>query len=145
VSPGSPDPLLVRRRLAFLDELLVELVRHQGLPLASLRSDLTRTLAVERALQLCAQVVVDLANHLLASAGLSSDDGQDAVRKLGRLGVLPAPFADRLAPVASFRNVLVHAYVEVDLAIVHERLNHGLEDFREFAVDVSAWLERKLP
>lgn len=43
-------------------------------------------------------------------------DYYDAILRMGELEVLQADFARRLAPVAGFRNVLVHEYVAVDRA-----------------------------
>jgi len=33
---------------------------------------------------------------------------------MGELGVLPVDFARHLAPLAGFRNILVHEYLEVE-------------------------------
>jgi len=54
--------------------------------------------------------------------------------------VLPAEFATRFRGVAGFRNVLVHAYLDVDLGRVHAVLNDHLDDFTEFARHVEGWV-----
>ena len=41
-------------------------------------------------------------------------DYYEAIVRLGELGVLPPEFAAHLAPLAGFRNILVHEYLEVD-------------------------------
>jgi hypothetical protein len=51
-----------------------------------------------------------------------------------------ARFASRFRAVAGFRDVLVHGYLEVDLARVHAVLNMHLVDFREFAEYVRIYL-----
>jgi len=53
----------------------------------------------------------------------------------------PHSFAARFRAIAGFRNVLVHGYLEVDLAIVQEMLTSRLDDFREFARYVDTHLE----
>jgi uncharacterized protein YutE (UPF0331/DUF86 family) len=93
-----------------------------------------------------------LRRHLLAldaaiqrlrrHAGRDAPDYASAVDILGDLGVLPTEFARRFRGVAGFRNVLVHGYLGVDLARVHELLNSGLDDFVEFARHVERYLER---
>ena len=42
--------------------------------------------------------------------------------------------------MAGFRNVLVHAYLDVDLDVLVRALREGLDDFRAFALHVEAWL-----
>lgn len=48
--------------------------RHAGVSLATLRADIDRAWAVQHGLQLCAQNVLDVATHLVASAGRDAPD-----------------------------------------------------------------------
>jgi uncharacterized protein YutE (UPF0331/DUF86 family) len=140
MSPGQPDPVIVRRHLLALDEAVHNLRRHAGRPLSTLLSDSDERWAVERGLQLCAQNVLDVATHLAASAGRDAPDYASAIDVLGDLGVMPAEFAGRFRGIAGFRNVLVHGYLGVDIIRVHQVLNSGLDDFVEFARFVEAYL-----
>jgi uncharacterized protein YutE (UPF0331/DUF86 family) len=67
-------------------------------------------------------------------------DYASAIDELGALGILPREFADRFRPMAGFRNVLVHGYLEVDVARLHDILNERLGDFVEFAGHVERHL-----
>jgi uncharacterized protein YutE (UPF0331/DUF86 family) len=140
MSPGQYDPAVVRRHLLALDEAVQRLRRHAGQPLSRLHAEPDERWAVERGLQLCAQNVLDIATHLAASAGRDAPDYASAIDVMGDLGVVPAGFARRLRGIAGFRNVLVHGYLAVDPARLHELLNFGLDDFAEFARLVEAHL-----
>ena len=140
MSPGSVDVETVRRHLAALDAALSQLRRHTGRPISALRGDLDSLWAVERGLQICAQNALDVATHLVAGAGRDAPDCASAIDRLAELGVLPQPFADRFRAMAGFRNVLVHGYLEVDVARLHRILNEHLDDFREFAGHVERHL-----
>jgi uncharacterized protein YutE (UPF0331/DUF86 family) len=140
MSPGELDAAVVRRHLLALDQALQVLRRHQGRLVDALQSDREERWVVERGLQLCTQNVLDVATHVAASAGLDVPDYGTAIDRLGELGVLSAEFATRFRPVAGFRNVIVHGYLEVDLAIVHRLLNERLDDFVEFARQVTRYL-----
>ncbi len=48
-------------------------------------------------------------------------------------GVLEQSFADRLVPLAGFRNILVHDYAKIDYTKVAEVVNDRLGDFETFA------------
>lgn len=98
---------------------------------------------VERGLQLCTQNALDIATHLAASAGRDVPDYATAIHQLSDLGVLPAEFAARFRPVAGFRNVIVHGYLDVDLTVVHRLLNNRLDDFVEFARLVGLHLDSR--
>jgi uncharacterized protein YutE (UPF0331/DUF86 family) len=143
MSPGQLDASVVRRHLLALDQALGTLRRHQGRPLDALRSDREERWVVERGLQLCTQNVLDMATHVAASAGLDVPDYGAAIDRLADLGVLSAEFAKRFRPVAGFRNVIVHGYLDVDLTLVHRLLNERLDDFVEFARQVSHYLDSR--
>jgi uncharacterized protein YutE (UPF0331/DUF86 family) len=140
MSPGTPDPLVLRRHLLALDDALNRLERHAAVALEAYTTDPDLQWTVERGLLLCAQNVLDIAAHLSASAGVDSPDYTASIEALGRLGFVPADLAQRLRPLAGFRNVLVHAYLPVDPARVHEALTTKLRDLRDFA----AHIERSL-
>jgi uncharacterized protein YutE (UPF0331/DUF86 family) len=138
MSPGQRDPALVRRHLLALDRALQNLRRHVGRPLSALSADLDERWIIERGLQICAQAALDVATHLAAAAGRDAPDYATAIDQLGDLGVLPESFAVSFRSIAGFRNILVHAYLDVDLARMHTLLNERLEDFAEFARHVQA-------
>ena len=54
----------------------------------------------------------------------------------------PIEFARRFRGVAGFRNVLVHGYLEVDVARLHRVLSEQLDDFVAFADHVERYLAR---
>lgn len=142
MSPGEIDKALVRRHLLALDRALEALRSHRGRSLEELQEDLDELWAVEHGLQVCAQNVIDVATHIAVGAGRDVPDYRSAIDRLGELGVLTRDFAARLSPVAGFRNVLVHGYLEVDVRVVHHLLNQRLEDFAEFARGVERYLSR---
>lgn len=141
MSPGGVDVAVVRRHLLALDGALATLERHCGLTAAELAADREKLWVVERGLQLCAQNALDAATHLAATAGRDVPDYASAIDRLAELGILPHGFAARFRAIAGFRNVLVHGYLDVDLAIVEEMLTTRLDDFREFARYIDAHLE----
>jgi len=142
MSPGQPDAAVVRRHLLALDEAIRRLRSHGGRPLSALTSDPDERWVVERGLQLCAQNAIDIATHLAASVGRDAPDYASAVDILGEIGVIPAEFAARFRGIAGFRNVLVHTYLDVDVARVHQLLNSGLDDFAAFARLIDDYLRR---
>lgn len=139
---GAPDPEVVRRHLFALREALAHLRRHAARTAAELRADADLRWAVERGLQLCAQNALDIATHLAAASGLDAPDYATAIDRLAELSALPADLASRLRPIAGFRNVLVHAYLQTDLGIVERVLREKLVELEEFAERIERYLER---
>lgn len=125
-----------------LDGALKQLRSHVGEPIEALEQNVDKLWAVERGLQLCAQNCIDIATHLVASAGSDVADYASAIDTLGSIGVVPPTFAAQFRAIAGFRNVLVHSYLAVDLDRVHNVLNERLDDFVEFARHIESYLSR---
>jgi uncharacterized protein YutE (UPF0331/DUF86 family) len=61
---------------------------------------------------------------------------------MGELGVLPPDFARHPAPLAGFRNILVHEYLSVDWDQVYRNLQY-LEDLGRFADFIRSWMQQR--
>jgi uncharacterized protein YutE (UPF0331/DUF86 family) len=92
---------------------------------------------------MAAQCCLDISHCIISLEGAQKPvDYYDAILRMGELDVLPGGFARHLAPLASFRNILVHEYLAVDQDEVYRALNH-LEDLERFAESVRRWLADK--
>ena len=99
--------------------------------------------ARERGLQLAAEIILDIGNHILsAHYGISADDYEDIIARLGDTGVIDESLRDRLAGLGGFRNILVHGYLRLDPRRVTEGIRRAPADFTDFGVAVRCWLDR---
>lgn len=121
-------------RLARLQPLQNE-TRHRFAEDAYLRD------IVERNLEVAAQACIDISHRIIAITGAQKRETyRDAILAMGELGIIPGDLALRLAPIAGFRNVLVHDYVAIDWDQVYENLNH-LSDLIAFGDQIRHWLQ----
>ena len=130
----------VRERLLKLEEAAsgLERILAARRPTPDLRDDW----AIERGLQLGAEAVLDIGNHILsAHFGTSARDHEDIITRLGDVGVLPTELRDQLRGLGGFRNILVHGYLSLDPARVRRFAEHAPADFRAFSVAIRVWLE----
>lgn len=125
---------------AIQNDALQRLRRQQGCSEAALAGDRDRRWIVERGLQRCAQNALDVATHIAAGLGHDVTDYASAIDRLADVGVLPRDFAERFRAVAGLRNVIVHGYRDIDLAILHRLLHAGLDDFVLFARHINQYL-----
>ena len=139
---GSADPAVIRRHLAALREALSHLNRYSGSTPDALHANTDLRWTVERGLQLAAQNALDIATHIGAASGSDPADYASAIDNLAKLSILSAEFASRLRRLAGFRNVLVHAYLDLNLAVVASALNEGLRDLGTYADLIEAHLSR---
>ena len=72
------------------------------------------------------QIVIDLAVSASVLLGAGTPQGYaDAFRRLQAAGVIDAALADRLVRAAGFRNVVAHAYQDLDLTRVCQAASAG--------------------
>lgn len=137
-----PDKESLVARLEALDGYLTELDHYAQFSFEEIVSDFVKYRAVQHSLQLAAQVIVDIASHIVTADFRSRvQEYREVINELGRVGVLEPEFARRLAPLAGFRNILVHDYLVVDPAIVSDILMNGRSDMREFGRQIAAYLQ----
>ena len=123
-----------------LNERLARLRPLQERPRADFSADPYLRDIVERNLEVAAQCCIDISHRIIAlEQAQKPRDYYEAILRLGDLGILPADFARRLAPIAGFRNILVHEYLQVDWDEVYDHLQQ-LDDVERFAAPVTQWL-----
>ncbi len=98
---------------------------------------------VERNLEVAAQCVIDICHRIITIENARKPvDYYEAILLMSELNVLPPEFARQLAPLAGFRNILVHEYLGIDWDHVYEKLIN-LDDLLAFGNYVRQWLSRR--
>jgi len=101
---------------------------------------------VERALQVCVQICLDIGAHLIAESGFRHpEDNKDIFVVLAEEGIVPQKFLPDLLNMAGFRNLIVHDYARIDDAAVFGILRRHLDDFDHYARLVNDWMGSALP
>jgi uncharacterized protein YutE (UPF0331/DUF86 family) len=129
--------LVDRERVATrLDRLRDLLERLEGVKAAGeeayLASFDTRAMT-ERCLELAIQICIDVGTQVLMEGRERAPESYSEVfTALAREGVLPDDLGERLAEAAKQRNLLVHAYMDIDDRKVFASLG-SIDDLRQFA------------
>ncbi len=98
---------------------------------------------VERNLEVAAQAVIDIANRIISIEVLEKPrDYYEAIMRLGEAKIIPLDFAQKLAPIAGFRNILVHDYMDINWDEVYNNL-HQLHDLSRFMDYVKNWMKNQ--
>jgi len=131
----------VEARLLRLEAVISELTRLAGTDPDRLQANLSEMWGVERGLQLGAEILLDIGNHILvAQYGVSAQEYRDIFKRLAERKVVSQSLAERLDGLAGFRNILVHGYLDLDPERVLENLRRAPKDFSELAREIRDWL-----
>lgn len=129
------DSGLIAKKLALIETCLQEL-RTLARP-ESLRTDIREQRFVEHTLQVAIQSALDVASHIVSDERLGEPEtNRELFDLLVRGGRISEVLASPLRDMASFRNVLVHGYQEVDLGIVEDVLANHLGDLEAFVAAI---------
>lgn len=125
------DPALVAKKLALIESCVSDL--HRLAQPEALATDVREQRFVEHTLQVAIQAALDVASHIVSDRRLGEPrTNRELFDLLQRDAWIEEPLASTLRNMAGFRNVLVHGYEDVDLAVVRDVLANHLGDLETF-------------
>ncbi len=120
---------------------MTELESLKGKPVNEFLQNPKLRAIAERNLEVAAQCCIDMANRIISLEDLEKPrDYYEAILRLGEVDILPIEFAKKFAPIAGFRNVLVHEYLGIDWNEVYGWLQN-LGELYHFAEAITKWLQ----
>jgi len=129
------DAALAAKKLAQIESCVSDLRRLARVE--AMASDLREQRFVEHTLQIAIQAALDVASHIVSDRRLGEPrTNRELFALLERDDWIDAPLAATLRNMAGFRNVLVHGYDDVDLAVVRDVVEHHLGDLDAFVAAV---------
>jgi uncharacterized protein YutE (UPF0331/DUF86 family) len=139
-------PEFVERKLRLIADELARLAPFRDLAYEDLVADPIKLAAIERMLERIVLRAVDVNEHLISQLASPDESAtarlayRDTFLKLGNLAIIPEPLAQRIAPSAGLRNVLVHEYNDVDHRIVHAAIRTALSDYTAYVRAVGDYI-----
>lgn len=130
------DRTLVEKKLALIVSAVSDLRRLARLEV--MRHDVREERFIEHTLQLAVQAALDVASHIVSDESLGEPEtNRELFDLLARAAWISPELAGHLSRMAGFRNVLVHGYDDVDLAVVEDIVRHRLDDMLQFVTVVN--------
>lgn len=141
MTPPLLDAAAVQVKLALMAALLDDLDGVGAVDAPVLERDRMLRHAVERVLTQLVDLAVSVNGHVAVAGGRAAPATyRESFAAAAATGALPAALADRLAPSAGLRNVLVHEYTAVDLGLVVRGVEVARTDYRAYVRAVAGWL-----
>ena len=101
---------------------------------ANLRDNITKQDSIILNLQRAAEAAIDLSMHLARVRRLGiPQESREGFELLAKSGMLPVALSEALKRMVGFRNVAVHDYRKLDLAVVEAIVQGHLDELLEFA------------
>lgn len=131
------NPLLLRK-VAVIERSVARAREEFSAAGSGFPNDFTRQdAAVLNILRGC-EAALDLANIMILERGLEApQSSRDSYRVLVEAGLLPATLGERMQRMVGFRNIAVHQYQQLDLAIVEAILRNDLGDLLRYGATLA--------
>jgi uncharacterized protein YutE (UPF0331/DUF86 family) len=127
---------VILTKFSILDDEVAHLRELGALTTARLDKDHFLKHGIERSLQICVEIVFDVAQHILSLEGRPpSPTAFSALRGLEAMGIIDS--AETYQSMIQFRNFVVHRYEQVDSGVLITIINEHLEDLTAFRNEVT--------
>ena len=84
-------------------------------------------------LQRACEQIIDLANYTIKKKKLGlPKESKESFNILAEAAIIPRELAVKMGKMVGFRNVLVHEYQKLDIALMVDVINNHLEDLVDF-------------
>lgn len=133
------DREAVHSRLRVMDELLDHLdgLRADGIDV----SELAIRLQIERILSALVDLAVAINAHVVVQAGLAAPPDMTAsFDAAATVGLIEAALARELRPSVGLRNIVIHAYADLDLTVLAEAVPLAAAGYRTYVRSAARWL-----
>ena len=91
---------------------------------------------IERSLQICVEIVIDVAQRILSLEGRpAAPTSAEALNSLEAMGIIQS--ADLYRTMIQFRNFVVHRYERVDSCVLVSILEKHLDDLVRFRTEIN--------
>lgn len=129
------DAPLIEKKLARIEQCLADLRSRADVEVLS--TDVVMQRFVEHTLQIAIQAALDVASHIVSGERLGEPStNHELFDLLARGSWLEPEVVGALRGMVGFRNVVVHEYDDVDLAVVRDVVEHHLDDLVAFVAAI---------
>lgn len=124
-------------RLKELDTVIEELSLHKDLTVEDIKTSLSKRWIIERGLIAGANLIFDIADHILASKfHIYAETYEDSLRLLYEKGIITKELFEKIEGLGGFRNILVHEYLGIDIDEEYKNFQKAIVVFKEFGKEI---------
>jgi len=135
------DKEIIGRKLAIIIQNLESLEPIKNMTIDEYIKDVYRRKATERLLQELIEAAIDINTHIIVQTGNTApDDYYESFIKAGKLKIISADLAKKLAPSAGLRNRLVREYDLLEHSMVLEAVKMAEELYPEYVKDIEDYI-----
>ena len=126
---------VIINKLARIEEYLTKLKKITPTTFEEFKNDWRTQMIVERGLQILIEIIIDVANRLIAIKNWGpTTSSADSIRLLALKKVISSE--EPYLKMTRFRNFIIHDYDKIDREIVYSILTKNMDDIKRFRDEV---------
>ncbi|MHA2362559.1 MAG: type VII toxin-antitoxin system HepT family RNase toxin [Candidatus Hodarchaeales archaeon] len=138
------DNDIIFRRLHLIKNCVEKINQILGRGIETYLEDEILELALERCLQISAQSIADIGSHIIAQKGWSIPETYSQILSvLGKKDVIEKQLAKKLAEFMGLRNILVHAYLDIESERLFSEVKININNLTEFIKEIKEYIDKK--
>ncbi len=124
---------IIKAKLNVMRENLVKLKAELEATDEALKKDDRAKSALERYFQLVVDAAVSINEHIISEENLEvPDDYFGTFGILGKAGILPMEFSEKIAPSVGLRNQIIHQYEKIDVYLMLQNIRKNIHQYDEY-------------
>ena len=124
---------IIKAKLNTMRENLVKLKAELEVTDEAIKRDDRSKSALERYFQLVVDGAVGINEHIISEENLEvPDDYFGTFAILGKAGVLPTEFSEKIAPSVGLRNQIIHQYEKIDVYLMLQNIRNNIHQYDEY-------------
>jgi uncharacterized protein YutE (UPF0331/DUF86 family) len=141
MKPRKLDSESILSKLSTMRRLLRELQSMGEFDRGRLESHFSDQLVAERVLTAVVDLAAAINTHVAAvELNEAPHDLKTSFRLASQAGLIDKNLADKLAPSTGLRNVLIHAYMDLDIDKFLEAIPMAIGQYGQYIEQVARWL-----
>ena len=129
---------VIERKLRLLEQKLSEIKEWKITEYSDFKKSSLKINAVERALTVCVEIMIDVSERILAIKKLPPRNSSiENFQELEKIKVIQS--CDRYADMVRFRNFIVHRYENIDTQILFTIITKKLNNFSVFIDEIRTY------
>ena len=126
---------IIERKLRLLEQKLDDIEEWDISDYGTFKKSSLKINAVERALTVCVEIMIDVSERMLALKKIApKDTSVENFMALEKIRAIKS--FEKYADMIRFRNFIVHRYENIDPEILFNIVHSKLNSFREFAEEI---------
>ncbi len=129
---------IILSKISVIEEYVLKLQNYVPASFDQFQADWGLRKIWERSLQVMIEVMIDIAERIIATKDVvPQKTAAETMKKLRELGIIKND--DTYIKMVRFRNLVVHNYDSIDAGILFAIVNNNLNDFKSFVDEIKQY------